>query len=57
MPAAGGHIDTVHSKRRGHACPCCPGVAFGHKSSLKAHIETVHEKRREENWMQTWACG
>ena len=32
---------------RDHACPYCPGVAFGQKSTLKTHIETVHEKRRD----------
>ena len=44
------HIETVHEKRRDHACPHCPS-AFGHKGSLKAHIETVHKKRRDH------ACG
>ena len=41
----------MHEKSRDHACPYCPGVAFGHKGSLKRHIETVHEKRRDH------ACG
>jgi hypothetical protein len=40
------HIETVHEKRRDHACPHCPS-AFGAKSSLKTHIQTVHEKRRD----------
>ena len=40
------HIETVHEKRRDHACPHCPS-AFGVKSSLKTHIKTVHEKRRD----------
>ena len=41
----------MHLKRRDHACPYYPGVAFGQKCDLKAHIETVHEKRRGH------ACG
>ena len=36
-------IKTVHLKRRDYACPYCPGVAFGQKSTLK----TVHETRRD----------
>jgi hypothetical protein len=27
-----------------HACPYCPGVAFGEKSTLTGHINTVHLK-------------
>ena len=41
------HIETVHEKRRDHACPYCPGAAFGEKGTLTRHIETVHEKRRD----------
>ena len=37
----------MHEKRRDHACPYCPGVAFGAKSNLKTHIQTVHEKRKD----------
>ena len=44
------HIETVHEKRRDHACPHCP-CAFGTKSTMKTHIEVVHEKRRDH------ACG
>jgi DNA-directed RNA polymerase subunit RPC12/RpoP len=40
------HIETVHEKRRDHACPHCPS-AFGQKSTLRTHVETVHEKRRD----------
>ena len=45
------HIETVHEKRRDHACRYCPGVAFGTNSCLTQHIKTVHEKRRDH------ACG
>ena len=38
------HIKTVHEKRRDHACPYCPGVAFGEKGTLKAHISAIHLK-------------
>ena len=41
------HIDTVHLKRRDHACPYCTGIAYQTKSRLETHIETVHEKRRD----------
>ena len=41
------HVETVHEKRRDHACPYCNGVAFGEKSTLKTHIKVVHEKRRD----------
>ena len=44
------HIETVHEKRRDHACPHCPS-AFGQKGDLKTHIKVVHEKRRDH------ACG
>ena len=44
------HIETVHEKRRDHACPHCPS-AFGVKSHLTKHIKVVHEKRRDH------ACG
>jgi len=30
-----------------HACPYCPGVAFGTKSSLTQHVNLVHLKLRE----------
>ena len=54
--AAGGepletHIETVHEKRRDHACPYCKGIAFGEKGTLTKHIKIVHEKRRDH------ACG
>jgi len=38
------HIDVVHLKLREHACPYCPGVAFGDKSSLTKHVNHVHLK-------------
>ena len=38
------HIETVHEKRRDHACPYCKGAAFGEKSSLKTHISAIHLK-------------
>ena len=41
------HIKTVHEKRRDHACPYFPGVAFGRKSDLTKHINVVHLKLRE----------
>ena len=41
------HIKTVHEKRREHACPYCPGVAFGTNSYLTKHINLVHLKLRE----------
>ena len=34
----------MHEKRRDHACPYCPGVAFGEKGNLKAHISAIHLK-------------
>ena len=34
-------------KLREHACPYCPGVAFGTSSTLTRHIDTVHLKRRD----------
>jgi hypothetical protein len=40
------HIETVHEKRRDHACPHCPS-AFGEKGHLTRHIKVVHEKRRD----------
>ena len=33
------HIETVHEKRRDHACPYCKGVAFGRAGTLKKHID------------------
>ena len=41
------HCSAVHEKVRDHACPYCPGVAFGAKSSLTRHIDTVHLKLRD----------
>ena len=38
------HIETVHEKRRGHACGYCKGVAFGRADTLKAHISAIHLK-------------
>ena len=39
------HIETVHEKRRDHACGYCKGVAFGMASTLKLkHIDVVHLK-------------
>ena len=34
----------VHLKLREHACPYCPGVAFGEKGTLTRHINHVHLK-------------
>jgi hypothetical protein len=34
----------VHLKRRDHACPCCPGIAFGEKGSLTKHVNHAHLK-------------
>jgi hypothetical protein len=34
-------------KPRKHACPYCPGAAFGASSNLKTHIDVVHFKRRD----------
>ena len=41
------HIETVHEKRRDHACGYCKDAAFGTAGNLKTHIATVHEKRRD----------
>jgi hypothetical protein len=38
------HIETVHEKRRDHACGYCQGVAFGTASNLKKHISAIHLK-------------
>ena len=38
------HIETVHEKRRDHACSYCKGVAFGTASDLKKHSNHVHLK-------------
>jgi len=38
------HIKIVHEKRRDHACPYCPGVAFGENGSLKKRISAIHLK-------------
>ena len=32
------HIKIVHEKRRDHACPYCPGVAYQMKSHLTRYI-------------------
>jgi hypothetical protein len=40
------HLDTVHLERREHACPYCPGIAFGRTHHLTAHIDVVHLKLR-----------
>jgi len=40
------HCRTVHEKRRDHACPYCPGVAFGQKSNLTRHLGTAHADRQ-----------
>ena len=34
-------------KLRDHACPYCPGVAFGQKGHLTVHLDTMHLERRE----------
>ena len=34
-------------KLRDHACPYCPGVAFGTKGTLTTHINVVHLKLRD----------
>jgi hypothetical protein len=31
------HIETVHEKRRGHACCYCKDVTFGTASDLERH--------------------
>jgi hypothetical protein len=40
------NLTNVHEKVRDHACPNCPGVAFGEKGNLTltAHINEVHSK-------------
>jgi hypothetical protein len=38
------HIETVHEKRRDHACPYCPVVAYQTKGHLTRHIDVVHLK-------------
>ena len=40
------HIETVHEKRRDHACGYmyCKGVTFGTAGNLKAHISAIHLK-------------
>ena len=46
------HIETVHEKRRDHACPYCKGVALGAKGTLKKHISAIHLKIKRSRGAQ-----
>lgn len=37
------HIETVHERKKPHACPYGCGKVFAHKSSLGRHIRGYHE--------------